>query len=75
MNFFLSRYKELGHDFRPADMKLANAVRINTLKISEEEFVARFSEKFKLKKIPFTDDGYWVESDFSLSSTPEYLKG
>jgi NOL1/NOP2/sun family putative RNA methylase len=75
MNFFLSRYKKLGHDIDPEKIKLVPSIRVNTLKISEEELVKRLGTKQKLTKIPFTDFGYSVESDFALSSTPEYLHG
>lgn len=76
MNFFLKRYKELGHDIDPAKIKLKQSIRINTLKISEKELITRLKRnKIRLNKIPFTDNGYWAEADFSLSSTPEYLQG
>ncbi|MBN1544764.1 RsmB/NOP family class I SAM-dependent RNA methyltransferase [Candidatus Woesearchaeota archaeon] len=76
MNFFLKRYAELGHEIDPGNIQLKKSIRINTLKISEELLVSRLkTKKVKLKKIPFTDSGYWVESDFALSSTPEYLHG
>jgi len=75
MNFFLCRYKELGHGIEPDSIKLNPAIRVNTLKVSEKELLKRLEKKVKLTKIPFTDSGYWVESDFALSSTPEYLHG
>ncbi|MBU2560851.1 MAG: RsmB/NOP family class I SAM-dependent RNA methyltransferase [Nanoarchaeota archaeon] len=76
MNFFLKRYGELGHDIDPDKVRLKQSIRVNTLKISEELLVSRLkAKKMKLRKIPFTDSGYWVESDFALSSTPEYLHG
>jgi NOL1/NOP2/sun family putative RNA methylase len=75
MNFFLSRYKELGHEIEPDKMTIKQSIRVNTLKISEQELLKRLEKKVKLTKIPFTDSGYWVESDFALSSTPEYLQG
>jgi NOL1/NOP2/sun family putative RNA methylase len=75
MNFFISRYRELGHAIEPEGIRLRPAIRVNTLKISEDALVKRLSKKVKLAKIPFADSGYWVESDFALSSTPEYLHG
>ena len=76
MNFFLKRYKELGHDIDPAKIELKQSIRVNTLKISEQEVITRLKKKkIRLNKIPFTDQGYWAEADFSLSSTPEYLQG
>jgi tRNA (cytosine40_48-C5)-methyltransferase len=76
MNFFLKRYKELGHDIDPEQIKVKQSIRINTLKISEEDMLARLKRnKIGLEKIPFTDAGYWADADFALSSTPEYLQG
>jgi NOL1/NOP2/sun family putative RNA methylase len=76
MNFFLKRYKEMGRELDPEKISIKQSIRVNTLKISEEELIPRLKKKkIKLKKIPFTDNGYWAESDFSLSSTAEYLHG
>jgi len=76
MNFFLSRYKELGHDIDPSTINLRKSIRVNTLKISEGELLKHFKNKgLSFEKIPFTDFGYWLDSDFALSSTPEYLQG
>ena len=76
MNPFLKRYKELGHDIDPSKITLKQAIRVNTLKISEEDLIKRLTKKkIKLKKIPFTDFGYWADSSFALSSTQEYLQG
>ena len=73
--FFKNRYLEQVDDFvvKQNNMK---ALRINTLKISEEKLVKILKKKgVKLKKIDFLDYGYTFESEFSMSSTPEYLKG
>ncbi len=76
MNFFLRRYKELGHDIDPEKVQLRQCIRINTLKIAEDVLVRRLKKKkVRLEKVPFTDHGYWAEADFSLSSTAEYLHG
>ena len=46
------------------------------MKISEENLLRRLkSKKFSFERISFTDFGYWLDSDFALSSSPEYLKG
>jgi NOL1/NOP2/sun family putative RNA methylase len=71
----LSRYHELCPDFKQVD-KIRPALRINTLKITEQELVQRLQKKkVKLEKIPFANHGYWYDAPFSLGSTPEYLQG
>jgi NOL1/NOP2/sun family putative RNA methylase len=80
MNFFIERYKKLNPDF---DFEKAlsiesfkNTLRVNTLKISEEELVKKLKQhKVKLKKIDFIDNAYTYESEFSLASTTEYALG
>ncbi|MFH1668526.1 MAG: RsmB/NOP family class I SAM-dependent RNA methyltransferase [Candidatus Woesearchaeota archaeon] len=76
MNVFLKRYKDMGHDIDPEKITLRYVIRVNTLKISEDDLIARLKKKkVRLEKIPFTDSGYWADSEFSLSSTAEYLHG
>jgi NOL1/NOP2/sun family putative RNA methylase len=76
MSFFLSRYKKLGHDIDPDKIILRQSIRVNTLKVSEEQLVKKLQAKnIAVEKIPFADFGYWVVSDFALSSTSDYLQG
>ncbi|MBW2965143.1 RsmB/NOP family class I SAM-dependent RNA methyltransferase [Candidatus Woesearchaeota archaeon] len=75
MSIFLKRYRELGHDINPEKIALRPSIRINTLKMSGDSIFERISGKLRLKKIPFTDFGFWAGADFALSSTPEYLLG
>jgi NOL1/NOP2/sun family putative RNA methylase len=76
MNIFLKRYSELGHDIDPEKIILKQSIRSNTLKLPEQALVDRLKKKkIRLKKIPFTEHGYWADADFALSSTPEYLHG
>lgn len=76
MNIFLERYKKLGEEFDPKEVKLRPSLRVNTLKIDESELIARLKKKkIKLEKIPFLKHAYWYEADFSLGATPEYLQG
>ncbi|MEK6963433.1 MAG: RsmB/NOP family class I SAM-dependent RNA methyltransferase [Nanoarchaeota archaeon] len=76
MNFFLNRYKQLGADFDPETIEIRPSLRVNTLKIQEEEIVKRLKkEGVKLEKIPFLEWGYWYEAEFSMGATPEYLIG
>jgi len=73
MNEFLERYKQLGEEFEPVNIKLRPALRINTIKIKDAELIQRLSSK--LTKIPFLEHGYYYESEFSMGATPEYLLG
>lgn len=77
MNQFLKRYKKiLGDVSGLKKVKLSDTIRVNTLRISEKDFIKRFSKKAKLEKIVFTDFGYKVNNaKFSIGSTPEYLQG
>jgi NOL1/NOP2/sun family putative RNA methylase len=76
MNYFLSRYKKMGHEFDPNKIKLMPSIRINNLKIDEKTLLKRLrNNEIELKKISFLKYGYYVDADFSLGSTPEYLFG
>ncbi|MBU0461123.1 MAG: RsmB/NOP family class I SAM-dependent RNA methyltransferase [Nanoarchaeota archaeon] len=76
MNRFLERYKKLGQDIDPNEIKIKPSLRVNTLKINESDLIRRLkNKKVRLEKIPFLENGYWYESAFSLGSTPEYLQG
>ncbi len=83
MNFFLERYKGLGHKIDAHDVDKIHAksgsfqtIRVNTLKTTEKDLVARLKAKnVVLEKIPFTAHGYKAKARFSLGSTPEYLQG
>lgn len=73
------RYRELfGSDFlRELEVVPHQAIRVNTLRTSEEELIPRLEEKgFVLEKVPFTNCGYWIKkAPFSAGATPEYLMG
>ncbi|MEM4259822.1 MAG: RsmB/NOP family class I SAM-dependent RNA methyltransferase [Candidatus Woesearchaeota archaeon] len=75
-NILMQRYVELGQSFDPNKINIQKSLRVNTLKISEQELVKRLTAKGAiLTKIPFLDNGYYYESNFSLGATPEYLLG
>ncbi len=75
-NIFLNRYKSWGNEIDPSKVKVKPALRVNTLKITEQELVRRLkSNGVKLEKIPWLKEGYFYEAKFSLASTPEYLQG
>jgi NOL1/NOP2/sun family putative RNA methylase len=76
MSLFLRRYQELGETFDPETIELRPSIRINKLKISDEEVLKRLKQEgVKLEKIPFLKNAYFFESKFSLGATPEYLQG
>jgi NOL1/NOP2/sun family putative RNA methylase len=74
MNIFLKRYQELGQEVKP--IQLQTAIRTNLIKISNNELKSRLEERgVKVKKIPFTKNGFYTKSRFSIGSTLEYLQG
>jgi len=73
-NNLVKRYKSLGYECRLVTLK--RSLRINTLKIDEDELVLRLKKLgVKLTKIYYVDYGYYYESDFSLGAISEYLQG
>lgn len=73
MNKFIERYKQLCPDFELVS-DLPSYLRVNTLKITEQEIVKMLkSKKVELKKV-FTNC-YEFKSPFPISSSPEYLQG
>ena len=51
MDFF-KRYEEMGEIFKPENVMHKNAIRVNTLKIKEEDLIKRLKKrKIKLEKI------------------------
>ena len=72
--FFLKRYKSIGGDI--AEITPRNSIRINTSKISVQALSLRLSKKgVEFEKIPFSTNGLYYKSRFSLGSAPEYLMG
>ncbi len=72
----LKRYSLLGEKFVPGEVVVRDALRVNTLKIKEEELVKRLEKKgVSLEKIGFARHGYYYNASFSLGATPEYLQG
>lgn len=73
--FFVNRYRKLGWEHRKP--KLKQAVRINTANVEAEVLLKRLRNLgVKLEKIPFLQNGYWVEkTKFSVGATSEYLLG
>jgi len=73
MNIFIERYKQLGEEFNPEEIKLKHALRVNTLKIKDDELIKRLNAR--LTKITFLRHGYYYESDYAVGAMPEYLQG
>jgi tRNA (cytosine40_48-C5)-methyltransferase len=73
----LLRYAKWGERFDPETISIKQALRVNTLKVSDEKiFVKQFIKRgVSLTPIPFLPHAYWFESSFPLASTPQYLSG
>lgn len=73
--FFVERYKQLGQEWKDVEDKIA--LRVNTLKISQEDLLKRLELiGANVQKIPFAKEGYWVKkSKFSLGAITEFLLG
>lgn len=76
VKFFLERYARLGEQV-PARIVLPQALRINTLRIAEDELVDRLRGLgVSLTKIQWLRHGYRVEqARFSLGASIEFLLG
>lgn len=48
-------------------------IRINTNKISVEDFIS--ISPFKIERIPYVDNGFWVEESDNVSKHPYYYAG
>ncbi len=82
---FAERYRKFLKDdsiydyiknFIYVDNKNEKDIRVNTLKISIEEFEKRLKEaEVKLKRIDWLDFGYHAKASFSLGATIEFLQG
>lgn len=80
MKQLIERYKKLKPDFDVESCSkledVRDVVRLNTLKMSEEEIIKRLEKiKVKLNKIDFLPHSYKYKSKFSLASTTEYCNG
>lgn len=76
MNQFLQRYENLGESFDPKSIELKPSLRVNTLRINEDELISRLKARgVFLEKIDFIKSAYYYDSAFSLASTIEYLMG
>ncbi|MDC5851475.1 16S rRNA (cytosine(1407)-C(5))-methyltransferase RsmF [Vibrio europaeus] len=58
---------------------LRKSIRVNTLKITVEEFLERAKSKgWQLETVPWCDEGFWIEADESevpLGNTAEHMSG
>ncbi len=72
----LQRYVDLGHDFNPDTVDIQKTLRINTLKISESDCVARLRQKsVTLTALDHIPAAYVYDAPFPLVSSEEYLLG
>ena len=70
------RHIELCKTERGYEFETRQVIRINTLKANEEDVVKRLKEKdVNLIKVNGLNHAYYADSEFSLSSMPEYLFG
>lgn len=68
MRFFTKRYEKWGYD-GAYEIVPKKHIRLNTIKAKT------LAKKFNGKKVKFLEDGYEVDVDFSIPSSPEYLRG
>lgn len=58
---------------------LRKSIRVNTLKITVEEFLERAKSKgWQLEAVPWCEEGFWIEADESevpLGNTAEHMSG
>ncbi|MBA5762920.1 16S rRNA (cytosine(1407)-C(5))-methyltransferase RsmF [Vibrio sp. 404] len=58
---------------------LRKSIRVNTLKISVTDFLARAAEKgWQLEPVPWCNEGFWIDADESLvplGNTAEHMAG
>lgn len=58
---------------------LRKSIRVNTLKISVDDFLIRADDKgWKLEAVPWCEEGFWIEADEStvpLGNTAEHMSG
>lgn len=76
VNFFLERYEKLGESVQPK-IVLKQSLRVNTLRISEEQLIKRLTKLgVRTSKLSWLQHGYVVEeSKFSLGASIESLLG
>lgn len=75
---FLDSMKELlgeeyGEYLASYQKKCFQGIRVNTNKISVEEFVKQ--APFKLRPVPWVKNGFYVESDMAVTKHPYYYAG
>ncbi|MCX6708116.1 MAG: RsmB/NOP family class I SAM-dependent RNA methyltransferase [Candidatus Woesearchaeota archaeon] len=72
--FFRKKYLELGGQI--SETKPQPSLRVNTLLTSAKELIPRLEKLgVKLERIPFTKNGYYYQSKFSLGAITECLLG
>lgn len=71
----LERYEKWGFK-QDLNILERQCIRVNTNLISPKKLLQRFSEKkVNVEKVEFLTNGYFVDSDFPISSMNEFLQG
>jgi len=74
--FFVDRYRKLGWKYREVSVRQAIRISIANSKNPSDVEKRLRGLGLVLSKIPFLQDGYWVEKTrFSVGATTEYLSG
>jgi len=78
---FVERYSKLT-DWEPYKKisltYLRKSIRVNTLKISVKDCIARLKDRFNLTPIPWSEDGFWIEHKkgrLDIGNTIEHALG
>ncbi len=74
---FLRKYSEIdgtSEFYNYMSQPLRQSFRVNLLKSKTDVVVERLSDEFQLEKIPWTEEGFFVEGD-GITNTPEFVLG
>jgi len=74
---FVEKYMEIddSYEFYAFMMRpLRQSFRVNTLKVDVEVVVERLSSEFEIERIPWVEEGFFVEGN-GITNTPEFVLG
>ena len=76
---FMPSHLDMASFIESCQKPLRKSIRVNTLKISVEDFLARAKDKgWELEAVPWCDTGFWITADESvvpLGNTSEHMSG